>query len=91
MSETWIVFKARDMNSSGWEKRQLMPSGNLTEILWENWDYSGQLPSIGDRVRDYACLETTVPAGGATHGRDGDWVVDRLEQFSSEAPGLGRT
>jgi len=84
MSETWIVFKADESNGPGWESRQLLPSGNLTDILWENWDYSGQLPAVGDRVRDYACLDATAePAGGVTHGRDGEWAVARIEQFSS--------
>ena len=83
MSETWIVFKANNMNSPGWEERQLMPSGNLTDILWENWDYSGQLPQVGDRIRDYACIDTATQTDRLTHGRDGDWVVDRIEQFSS--------
>ncbi|GEM_PF-4302530 len=38
MSETWIVFKADGMSTLGWEERKLLPSGDLTDIIWENWD-----------------------------------------------------
>ncbi len=83
MSETWIVFKADGMSAPGWEERQLLPSGALTDILAEEWDNSGQpkLPHVGDRVRDYANLAD--PGNGVTHGKDGDWVVTRMHQFSS--------
>ena len=84
----WLLW---EMNGPDWELRRLMPSGNLTDILWENWDYSGQLPVVGDslkgrlrqRVRDYDSLGEVEPAGGVTHGRDGEWAVARIEQFSS--------
>lgn len=80
MSETWIVFKADGMSAPGWEERKLLPSGGLTDILWENWDFSGKLPQVGERIREYADLEDS---GSITHGRDGDWVVTRIHQFSS--------
>ncbi|MDY6941255.1 MAG: hypothetical protein SWY16_26810 [Cyanobacteriota bacterium] len=81
MTETWIVFKADSTNSPGWEERKLMPSEALTELLAEEWDCSGQLPQVGDRLREYSNLED--PANGITHGRDGDWIVTRIHQFSS--------
>lgn len=81
MSETWIVFKAQDMSMEGWERRQLFPSEALTDILAEQWDYSGQLPQVGDRVREYANL--SEPGNGVTHSKDGDWVVSRVQHFSS--------
>ncbi|HEY9830883.1 MAG TPA: hypothetical protein V6D26_09900 [Stenomitos sp.] len=80
MSETWIVFKADGMSATGWEERLLLPSGNLTDILWENWDCSGELPKVGERIRSYADNEGS---GSITHGCDGDWVVSRILQFSS--------
>jgi len=82
MSETWIVYKTESASDPGWEERKLMPGGGLTSILWENWNWSGNdLPEIGARVRDYANLED--PDNGVTHGKDGDWVVTRIEHFSS--------
>lgn len=80
MAETWILFKA-EPSDEGWEDRKLMPSGSLTELLAENLDWSGELPQVGDRVREYANLAD--PGNGATHGRDGDWVVSKIHQFSS--------
>lgn len=81
-SETWIVFKAETMSAHGWEKRQLLPSEAITDILCEEWDSSGQLPKVGSRIREYANLDNPEH-GGITHGRDGDWVVTHIHQFSS--------
>ena len=53
---------------------------NLTDILWENWDMSGKFPQVGDRVREYTDNEDS---GSTTHGRDGDWIVTSIHQFSS--------
>ena len=79
-NQTWIVYKADSMSAEGWEERKLMPSGNGTDILWENWSYSDRLPTIGSRTREY--LQTGA-AKQITHGKSGDWVVSRIEQFSS--------
>ena len=80
--ETWIVYKTETMSASGWEERQLLPFGSITDILCEEWDSSGQLPTVGSRIRQYAAIEDPE-GGGITHGRDGDWVVTRTQQFSS--------
>ena len=79
-NETWIIYKAAD-DAPGWEQRQLMPSGGLTDILSEELNYSGELPQVGDRVRAYENLED--PGNGVTHGKDGDWVVSRIQHFSN--------
>jgi len=79
--EIWIVYKAETMSAPGWEERKLLPSEGLTDILSEEWDSSGQLPNLGSRIREYTNLED--PDNGITHGRDGDWVVTRIHQFSS--------
>ncbi len=81
MNETWIVFKAESLSAHGWEERKLLPSGGLTDILATEWDFSGKLPQVGDRLREYANLQD--PGNGVTHGRDGDWVVNKIDQFSS--------
>lgn len=80
--ETWIVYKVESMSAEGWRERKLMPSGGLTEMLTEEWDCSGKLPQIGDRVREYVNLED--PDNGITHGKDGDWIVTRINHFSSQ-------
>lgn len=80
-TKTWIVYKAESMSSHGWEERRLMPSGGLTDILWENWNSSGDLPELGDRTRQYENLDE--PGNGVTHGKEGDWVVTRIHHFSS--------
>jgi hypothetical protein len=85
MAETWIVYKVQAMDASGWEQRQLMPSGGLTDLLSEEWDSSGGLPAVGDRVRAYSSLED--PGNGVTHGGDGDWVVSRIQTFEDADSG----
>lgn len=80
MAETWIIYKANQMDAVGWEERCLMPGGSLTEILWENWDSSGILPKVGERIREYRQNEEN---GQITHGREGDWMIKQIHQFSS--------
>lgn len=80
MSETWILYKTETSDAEGWEARQLLPTKSLTDILWENLDYSGKLPQVGDRVRQYSQNPET---GSVTHAREGDWVVSHIHQFSS--------
>ena len=79
--ETSIVYKTETMSDHGWEERLILPSESITDILWENWSYSGQIPTIGSRIREYTNLENPEK-GGVTHGRDGDWVVTKIHQFS---------
>ena len=80
--ETWIVYKSETMSDHGWEERQILPSGSITDILSEEWDSSGRLPKVGDRIREYANLDNPEE-GGITHGRDGDWVVNSIHSFTS--------
>lgn len=68
-SKTLIQYRADNLSAPGWEERRLMPGGGLTSLLWEVIDYSGRLPSPGDRVRVYHQDETS---GQVTHGKDGD-------------------
>jgi hypothetical protein len=81
MTKTLIIYKTNDLSTQGWEERKLMPSGNLTDTLAEEIDFSGRLPKLGDRVREYTELDN--PGGETVHGRDGDWLVSRIEHFSS--------
>jgi len=80
MKETWILFKTESSDAEGWEERKLLPSGNGTDLLWENWNYSGRFPAVGDRLRDY---QQDSQAGPLARGRDADWVISRVELFSS--------
>lgn len=85
-NETWIVYKTESMSAEGWRERRLMPDGGLTDILSEEWDSSGKLPQIGDRVREYENLED--PGNGVTHGRDSNWIVKSIHEFSSSDTNL---
>ncbi|MEM6840492.1 MAG: hypothetical protein AAF609_27130 [Cyanobacteria bacterium P01_C01_bin.120] len=80
-TKTWIIYKTVSASAPGWEERRLMPDDAFTSILAEELDWSGNLPTVGDRVRDYTNLSD--PGNGVTHGRDGDWFVSKVEQFSS--------
>ena len=79
-SEIWIIYQTLG-DAHGWENRQLMPDGDLTDILAEELNFSRELPEVGDRIRDYANLAD--PGNGVTHSRDGDWQVAGVQQFSS--------
>ena len=39
MTEDWIVYKTETMSDHGWEERKILPSGSITDILWENWSF----------------------------------------------------
>ncbi len=80
-NETWIIYKADSSSAPGWEDRHLSPNGGLTAILAEEWNWSEQIPQVGDRARDYANLAD--PGNGVTHGKDGDWIVAEVQQFTS--------
>lgn len=80
-AETWIVFKVEDLSAHGWQERKLMPSEALTSILAEEWDSSGKLPQVGDRLRNYANLAD--PGNGITHGKAADWIVTKVQHFAS--------
>jgi hypothetical protein len=80
-NETWIVYKTESMSAEGWRERKLMPDGGLTDILSEEWDCSGKLPQIGERVREYENLED--PGNGVTHGRDSNWIVKSINHYAS--------
>ncbi|NET42664.1 hypothetical protein [Okeania sp. SIO2B3] len=89
-TETGIVYKTENRNDYGWEDRMLMPRESLTNILWENWTYQEKptIPQIGDKTT-FRCRDRTrnykseSENGFTTHGRDGDWVVTRVEKFVS--------
>lgn len=80
-TKTWILYKTDSLSASGWEDRQLQPSGALTSILAEEHDYSGVMPQVGERVREYTNLSD--PGNGITHGKDGDWIVTEVDAFNS--------
>lgn len=81
-AKTWIVYKTHSAAATGWEERMLQPSGQGTDILWENWDYSGHLPQVGDRTRFYASCDED--RGGITHGKTDSWVIVKVQQFKAE-------
>ncbi len=78
MAKTWIVFKTETGNAPGWLDRQLMPSEELTDILHQESWYTDAVPKVGDRVYD-----SKQDDDGTTYARDGDWVITKVQQFSS--------
>lgn len=86
MTERWIIFHA-EPNQPGWENRKL-PMGGLTDILGEQWDYTGsdKLPEVGERFRQFLQIKEFVDPEfpeSSTHARDGDWVITKVEQYHS--------
>ncbi|MFB8788882.1 MAG: hypothetical protein U7123_08525 [Potamolinea sp.] len=55
------------------------PGVNHTESEFPGCDRTWR--GFANRTRDYTNLED--PNNGITHGCDGDWVVERICQFSS--------
>jgi hypothetical protein len=83
--DTWVIYAVMDSDEVGWEQRLLMPSGSVTEIISESFypsNSSVQLPTVGDRVVEYANLVDENE--GVTHSREGDWIVVKTEVFSGE-------
>lgn len=87
MTKTWIIYRV-EMDASGWEDRKLHPSGSLTTILSEEYDYSAspRLPQVGDRVQEFENLSD--PGNGVSHGREGDWVVNKVVHLTGDSPDL---
>jgi hypothetical protein len=79
--ETWIIYKAADPIAPDWLQRHLLPSGSFTQILAEEHDWSGRLPQVGDRMRCYG--NPNDPGDGVTHGKDSNWVVAEVQEFTS--------
>lgn len=60
--------------------------GGLTNILDEQWDYTGKgnLPQVGDRLRQFLRIEEFADPQfpkSSTHVRDGDWVITQVERY----------
>lgn len=77
--KTWIVYKADSMSATGWERRMLLPSEGLTDILHEEHVYSGHVPKVGDRIYD-----SKQDDDGEVFAREGDWMVSKVQRFSSD-------
>lgn len=77
----WVIFKCQP-NDPGWENRLLMPAGNCTQILHEEWWFSGDMPEVGDRPREYADLPNVEAGTTSTHGRDSDWLVTKVSHYT---------
>jgi hypothetical protein len=57
----YIIFKTETADAEGWDNRQLMPSGSLTDILAEYYDASQRpLPQPGYRLRDDVWVESSI-------------------------------
>lgn len=81
---SYILYKADDVDDHGWEERMLVPYGGFTDILAQEIDYGEhELPEVGDRMREY--INTRDSDDGKMYGRDGDWIVQRVEIFSSDS------
>jgi hypothetical protein len=81
MSGKWIIFKADD--SHGWKDRKFAHSGGCTSILSESFDYTDkESPEEGYRVTE----RVRDASGKISHYRDSDWVVGRVDTFSSDIP-----
>jgi len=87
----YIIFKTETADAEGWDDRQLMPNGSLTDILAEYYDASQRpLPQPGYRLRDYVRVESAIdpqfPAA-STHSRLSNWQVTRVEVYEPREMG----
>lgn len=79
-----ILFKTHKLGAHGWKERQLLPGGGYTDILAQHIDYGDhELPEVGDRTRDY--ISRVDSDDGKVYGRDGDWVVSRVQKFEDQS------
>ena len=87
----YIIFQAEsDAGLPHWKERKLHHTQALTWILAENWDSSGSAnPEPGYRPTEYVrvdALHNPDKHGYSTHYRDGDWVVERVEEYTPDLP-----
>jgi hypothetical protein len=83
----WIVFVGET------DKRvELTVRSSLTNLLAESYDSSGKgSPEIGYRPLEFVKVESEYdPSRHAesTHYKGSDWVVDRVEEYPANMPGL---
>ncbi len=88
----YIIYQAEKGNSQGWRERKLAPTGSLTKILAEHYDSrpDSKLPEVGDRLTELVRVEGFADPrfpSSSTHRREGDWIVDKVEEFSADLPG----
>jgi hypothetical protein len=71
-----VVYFADNDNDG--DRRKIMPTGSLTDILEENLVYSNKpLPKIGDRWVELVRQDDAE----WTHSRESNWIVDRVEVY----------
>jgi hypothetical protein len=71
-----VVYFADNDNDG--DRRKIMPSGSLTDILEENLVYSNKpLPKTGDRWVELVRQDDAE----WTHSRESNWIVDRVEVY----------
>lgn len=78
-----ILFKTHKLGAHGWRERKLEPLGGLTDILAQEIDYGNNgIPQVGDRLREF--ISRAASDDGNMYGRDGDWVVSRVQMFQDQ-------
>ena len=87
----YIIFKTETADAKGWEERQLLPGGGLTDVLGEYYDSSDRpLPQPGYRLRDYQQLPEAIDQAfpqASTHSRLSVWQVSRVEVYEAKQAG----
>lgn len=80
-----VIFKAKGLNAPEWEGRTLQPSGALTDILSQHFDYSIKpAPGPGYRLLEFKHdpeSATFDHQGSATHHRESPWRVARVDEY----------
>ena len=78
-----VLFKTHKLGAHGWRERKLEPLGGLTDILAQEISYSGDAdPEVGDRLTEI--LDSTQSDDSKVYGRDGDWVISRIQVFQDQ-------
>jgi len=85
----YIIFRA-DEYQLGADERMLQHTQAMTNILAEHYSGSGcDIPETGYRPTEYVQVESIHNPnkhGQSTHYRDGDWVVDRVQEYIPDLP-----
>ena len=88
-SNKWIVFK-REWGDKNGGKIMLGNTHGLTNILDEQWDYSGKpSPEPGYRFTERVRVESLHNPdkhGWSNHYRQSNWKVDRVEEYTPDIP-----
>jgi hypothetical protein len=90
MSNQYVIYRVSGKDPDCMNRKFQLNQG-LTMIMHEEFRSSGKRVEVGDRPMEFVRVESDHDPsfhGWSTHYKTGDWVVDRIEEYPANMPGL---